>query len=66
VRLTGSLDAETAAVLRAALDPLTASAGTSDDRTPGQRRHDALGEICRLAQTTGQPAAWAFPPDRGC
>ena len=53
-RLSGRLDPETAAVLRAALDPLTTPGGTSDDRTPGQRRHDALGEICRLVLTTGQ------------
>ncbi|HEX7745406.1 MAG TPA: DUF222 domain-containing protein [Micromonosporaceae bacterium] len=54
VRLSGSLDVETAAVVRAAIDPLCAPAGPDDDRTPGQRRADALGEVCRLALHTGQ------------
>ncbi|MFF5175857.1 DUF222 domain-containing protein [Micromonospora sp. NPDC000089] len=54
VRLVGSLDAETAALLRAAIDPLTAPAGDGDDRSPGQRRADALGEVCRLALGTGR------------
>ncbi|MFF5172702.1 DUF222 domain-containing protein [Micromonospora sp. NPDC000089] len=54
VRLAGSLDAETAALLRAAIDPLTAPSGEGDDRSPGQRRADALGEVCRLALSTGQ------------
>jgi hypothetical protein len=53
-RLTGSLDPETAALLRAALDPLSAPTGVGDDRTPGQRRADALAEVCRLALRTGQ------------
>lgn len=53
VRLTGTLDAETAAVLRAAIDPLCAPSGPLDDRAPGQRRADALGEVCRLALRTG-------------
>jgi hypothetical protein len=54
VRLTGSLDAESAAVLRAAIDPLSAPAGDGDDRTPGQRRADALAEVCRLALRCGE------------
>jgi Domain of unknown function (DUF222) len=54
VRLTGSLDTETGNLLRAALDPLTAPAGPGDDRTPGQRRHDALAEVCRLALRCGE------------
>lgn len=53
-RLTGSLDAETAGLLHAALDPLCAPHGVGDDRSPGQRRVDALAEICRLALHTGQ------------
>lgn len=53
-RLTGRLDAETATLLHAALDPLTFPAGTGDARTPGQRRHDALADICRLALKTGE------------
>ncbi|WP_433128451.1 DUF222 domain-containing protein [Micromonospora sp. CA-240977] len=54
VRLSGNLDTETASLLREAIDPLCAPAGEHDDRTPGQRRADALGEICRLALRTGQ------------
>ncbi|MEU5903864.1 DUF222 domain-containing protein [Micromonospora sp. NPDC047467] len=53
VRLSGSLDTETASLLREAIDPLCAPAGAHDDRSPGQRRADALGEICRLALRTG-------------
>ncbi|RLP93253.1 HNH endonuclease signature motif containing protein [Micromonospora sp. CV4] len=53
VRLTGSLDTETASLLREAIDPLSAPTGEHDDRSPGQRRADALGEICRLALRTG-------------
>ncbi|MGQ5262311.1 DUF222 domain-containing protein [Micromonospora sp. ZYX-F-536] len=54
LRLTGSLDAETAGLLRAAIDPLTAPSGPDDPRTPGQRRHDALADLCRLTLRTGQ------------
>ncbi|MFG1654519.1 DUF222 domain-containing protein [Micromonospora sp. NPDC049275] len=53
LRLTGTLDAETAGLLRAAIDPLTAPSGPDDTRTPGQRRHDALADVCRLALRTG-------------
>ncbi|MEV4657753.1 DUF222 domain-containing protein [Micromonospora sp. NPDC049301] len=53
LRLTGSLDAEAAGLLRAAIDPLTAPSGPDDSRTPGQRRHDALADLCRLALRTG-------------
>ncbi|HEX7744502.1 MAG TPA: DUF222 domain-containing protein [Micromonosporaceae bacterium] len=52
-RLTARLDAETAALLHTALEPLCAPTGVGDDRTPGQRRHDALAEICRLALRSG-------------
>ncbi|MEH0927440.1 HNH endonuclease signature motif containing protein [Micromonospora sp. CPCC 205558] len=54
LRLTGTLDAETAGLFRAAIDPLTAPSGPDDSRSPGQRRHDALGEVCRLALRTGE------------
>ncbi|MGW3607856.1 DUF222 domain-containing protein, partial [Micromonospora sp. NPDC005161] len=54
LRLTGSLDAETAGLLRAAIDPLTAPSGPHDPRTPGQRRHDALADLCRLTLRTGE------------
>ncbi|MCG5453079.1 HNH endonuclease signature motif containing protein [Micromonospora hortensis] len=53
LRLTGVLDTEAAAALRAAIDPLTAPSGPDDTRTPGQRRHDALADVCRLALRTG-------------
>ncbi|SCE74393.1 HNH endonuclease signature motif containing protein [Micromonospora chokoriensis] len=53
LRLTGTLDAETAALLRAAIDPLSAPTGPDDGRSPGQRRHDALADVCRLALRTG-------------
>ncbi|MEU8391778.1 DUF222 domain-containing protein [Micromonospora sp. NPDC048843] len=49
LRLTGTLDTETAGLLRAAIDPLTAPSGPDDTRSPGQRRHDALADVCRLA-----------------
>uniref|UniRef100_UPI0004BF3788 DUF222 domain-containing protein n=1 Tax=Micromonospora parva TaxID=1464048 RepID=UPI0004BF3788 len=54
LRLTGILDTETAGLLRAAIDPLTAPSGPDDQRTPGQRRHDALSDVCRLALRTGE------------
>ncbi|MFJ2084738.1 DUF222 domain-containing protein [Micromonospora chokoriensis] len=53
LRLTGILDAETAGLLRAAIDPLSAPSGPDDTRCAGQRRHDALADICRLALRTG-------------
>ncbi|MFC4106877.1 HNH endonuclease signature motif containing protein [Micromonospora zhanjiangensis] len=53
VRLTGRLDAESAAVVRAALDPISGPSGVGDDRSPGQRRADALADVCRLALHTG-------------
>jgi hypothetical protein len=56
VRVTGRLDVESAAVVRAAIDPLCAPSGVGDDRSPGQRRADALTEVCRLAlHTTDLP-----------
>ncbi|MET8257820.1 DUF222 domain-containing protein [Micromonospora sp. NPDC005205] len=54
LRLTGTLDTETAGLFRAAIDPLTAPSGPDDTRSPGQRRHDALTEVCRLALRTGE------------
>ncbi|MEU8169580.1 DUF222 domain-containing protein [Micromonospora sp. NPDC049004] len=54
LRLTGTLDTETAGLLRAAIDPLTAPTGPDDQRSPGQRRHDALGDLCRLSLRTGE------------
>ncbi|MEV7330463.1 DUF222 domain-containing protein [Micromonospora sp. NPDC093244] len=54
LRLAGILDTEAAAALRAAIDPLTTPTGPDDTRTPAQRRHDALADICRLALRTGE------------
>ncbi|MFG3554475.1 DUF222 domain-containing protein [Micromonospora sp. NPDC047557] len=54
LRFSGVLDTEAAAMLRAAIDPLTAPTGPDDTRTPGQRRHDALADVCRLALRTGE------------
>ncbi|MEH1166216.1 DUF222 domain-containing protein [Micromonospora sp. CPCC 205539] len=62
LRLTGTLDTEAAALLRAALDPLTTPAGPDDTRTPGQRRHDALADVCRLALRTGELPEHAGDP----
>ncbi|MEU5784124.1 HNH endonuclease signature motif containing protein [Micromonospora lupini] len=54
LRLTGTLDAEAAALLRAVIDPLSAPSGPDDTRCAGQRRHDALADVCRLALRTGE------------
>ncbi|MEV4387897.1 DUF222 domain-containing protein [Micromonospora sp. NPDC049580] len=54
LRLSGILDTETAGLLRAAIDPLTVPTGPDDARNPGQRRHDALADVCRLALRTGE------------
>ncbi|MEU4528877.1 DUF222 domain-containing protein [Micromonospora ureilytica] len=54
LRLSGILDGEAAGLLRAAIDPLTASSGPDDPRSPGQRRHDAFADLCRLALRTGE------------
>ncbi|MFG2047412.1 DUF222 domain-containing protein [Micromonospora sp. NPDC048935] len=62
LRLTGTLDTETAGLLRAAIDPLTAPSGPDDQRSPGQRRHDALGDVCRLALRTGDLPAHGGDP----
>jgi len=59
VRLTGWLDREGAAIIRAALDPLCAPRATPlnegpDIRTAAQRRADALVDIGRLAGSCGE------------
>jgi hypothetical protein len=55
VRLTGWLETDAAAIVTAAIDPLTSPAALEfDDRTPGQRRADALVEVCRLALACGR------------
>jgi hypothetical protein len=63
----GDLTAECAAAVAAVLDALAAPAGNEDDRTKGQRYHDALAEAMRrlaaaglLPERAGQPVkAWA-------
>ncbi|HEY1330771.1 MAG TPA: DUF222 domain-containing protein, partial [Actinomycetota bacterium] len=51
VRVDGDLDPETGqsmiTALRAVMDAEARAGGAVDPRTPGQRRADALGEICR-------------------
>ena len=61
VRISGQLDPEGAAVLRAALDPLSApnpctQNGGRDPRPAERRRADALVEICRRAAAAGGAA----------
>ena len=63
----GDLTAECAAAVEAVLDALAVPAGKEDDRTKGQRYHDALAEAMRrltaanlLPERAGQPVkAWA-------
>jgi Domain of unknown function (DUF222) len=65
--LHGDLTAECAAAVAAVLDALGGKAGKEDDRTKGQRYHDALAEAMRrltaanlLPERAGQPVkAWA-------
>jgi hypothetical protein len=61
-RLAGDLTPECAAAVQAVLDSLGKRAGPEDDRSAGQRRHDALEEACRrlvgsggLPDVAGQP-----------
>ena len=51
--LRGALDPESAAVVRAALDALSTPAGPTDERTPAQRRADALVEMARRTLDAG-------------
>jgi len=57
VRIHGLMDREAAAHLRAAIDPLSAPRPTEDapdPRTPGQRRADALVDVCKLVNECGE------------
>src|SRR5207245_7742626 len=58
VRLDGLLDTEGGAILRTALNAGMLP-GKDDDRTPGQRRADALVDLCR--RKTGGSATGAGP-----
>ena len=51
VRLSGRLTPEGAAYVRAAIDPLC-SPVSGDERSPEQRRADALVDVCKLALAT--------------
>jgi hypothetical protein len=66
--LSGHLDAEAAAMLDAALDPLAAPHPTStdgpDNRSPGRRHADALVELARRA-LAGAATAGGPLPDTG-
>jgi hypothetical protein len=66
VRLSGLLDAEGAAAVAAAIDPLVAPVKGDDGpdlRTPAARRADALVEACRLALASGGlPPTGGIPP----
>ncbi len=66
--LEGNLTPECSAAVLAWLDALGKKAGPEDDRTPGQRNHDALEEGARMLLATGtlpdiagQPAQHAGP-----
>ena len=50
----GLLDAESAAIVRTAIEALSTRAGEMDPRTPAQRRADALVELARRALDSGQ------------
>ena len=57
VSIDGLLDGEAGALLLTALAGATAPRGPNDHRSAGQRRADALVEICDHALDTGQPTA---------
>ena len=56
-RIEGDLTVEAAELVETAFDALAKPApgddGTPDSRNPGQRRHDALAELARLAMKAG-------------
>ena len=53
VHVQGLLDPEAGELLLTALAPLSGRDGLEDPRSPGQRRADALVELCRTALSTG-------------
>src|SRR5664280_480756 len=59
VVLDGVLDPEGGATVIAALAPLAAPGGADDDRTPAQRRADALVELARRALDSAELPATA-------
>ena len=54
VAVDGLLDPLTGETVLAAVHACSAPAGPADARSPGQRRADALGEVCRRALTGGR------------
>jgi hypothetical protein len=64
-RITGILDTEGAAIIGAAIEPLTTPVHGDDSpdlRTAAARRADALIDVCRLALRTGElPASGGQP-----
>jgi Domain of unknown function (DUF222)/HNH endonuclease len=65
IRLFGILDPEGAAIVDAAVGPLSGPARGSDGpdlRTPAARRADALVDVCRLALSTGDLPARGGQP----
>ncbi|HEY7273825.1 MAG TPA: DUF222 domain-containing protein, partial [Actinoplanes sp.] len=63
VRIGGHLTVEDAAIVSAALDPLSIPGTDPDARNPAQLRADALIEVCRLALRTGTlPDSGGEPP----
>ena len=59
-RLSGVLGAEAAEIVNAAMEPLCRPADPDDHRTAGQRRADALTDICAMALGSDQ-----LPENRG-
>jgi hypothetical protein len=57
ISVDGLFDAEAGAVLLTALASATAPQGPDDRRSAGQRRADALVDVCCFALDTGQPSA---------
>ena len=63
VRIGGHLTVEDAAIVSAALDPLSGPGMHTDARSPAQCRADALVEVCQLALRTGElPDNGGEPP----
>src|SRR5262249_60926984 len=64
--IDGTLDPLGAETVMTALHAFAAPAGAADTRTPGQRRADALTEICRRVLAFGAPptSGGARPPVR--
>jgi hypothetical protein len=64
--LTGLLDAETGTLLRGALDAFSAAPVQGDDRSPAQRRHDALADLLNTVTRDGKtPANGGIRPHIG-